>query len=484
MVHVKLSRHSFVRRYEDIGLILNQRNRSDLVFDQVGAVFLEHLPRTPRPVEKLAAELASQFVGTTPEEIGRDFQAFVSDLEKQRFVLTGNDPSELDARDAAFVPTKRLPGPPRSTDGGLNVQSSDLLLTRHFVKHPRLFSLQIEASGRCNERCLHCYFPWDAMKTHPMLDTALLLDVLDQLVPLGTMEATFTGGEPLLNRDLPLLMERARCNDLSISLLTNAVLFTSETIPMLQAFNVGLVQISVYSTTEAVHDKITGVVGSCRKSMAAVEQLADAGIPVEVGCPVMKENLETFGDVLLWGQRLGIKVDPNLIIMAKKNLDRANLVHRLTIEECEKAMQTIFRYDTRYHSVLLGSGSQGRPKDPELPLCAIGGYMMCLGANGDYYPCPGFALPLGSALTQSVREVWETSPKIRELRAIRSKSYPGCLSCESWDYCPLCASRHYSETGSLLTLSEHVCDVTHLNRRMAIEWKAKQPQPESVCAHE
>jgi radical SAM protein with 4Fe4S-binding SPASM domain len=116
---------------------------------------------------------------------------------------------------------------------------------------------------------------------------------------------------------------------------------------------------------------------------------------------------------------------------------------------------------------------QTRPRDPELPICGIGTYMMCLGANGDFYPCPGFALSLGNVSRQALREVWDNSPQIRELRAIRSDSNPSCLACESWDFCPSCMSRHYSETGSLVTLSEHVCAVTHLNRRMAVKWRAE-----------
>lgn len=469
MPYIKLSRNAFVRQFEDIGVIINQRNRSNLVFDEIGAMFLKHLPRVPQVTDSIVAKLSSEFIDISPQELFQDFNAFVGDLEQEGFVITGDNAADVELRDSALHAA--LPPGFLKSDQGINVADSDQFLQRHFVKHPRLFGLQIEVSGCCNENCLHCYFPWESMHSRPQLCTPTILDVLDQVVSMGTFEVTFTGGEPLLNQDLPVLLQRARKNDLSISVLTNAVLFTDETAPMFREFNVGAAQVSIYSMDETIHETITRLPGSWRRTIRAVEQLLAAGVPVQVGCPVMRENLLTFGDVLQWGQELGIKVDPNLIIMAKTNMDRANLSHRLTLDECEEAMKTIFRYDTRYHSVLSDLKLRSRPRDPELPICGIGTYMMCLGANGDFYPCPGFAFTLGNVSRQSVREVWDNSPRICELRSVRSGHYPLCLACDSWDFCPPCVSRHYSETGSLLALSEHVCSVTHLNRRMAMKWR-------------
>ncbi len=254
------------------------------------------------------------------------------------------------------------------------------------------------------------------------LPTSSILDVLDQLVSLGTVEVTFTGGEPLLNPDLAVLLERARKNDLSISLLTNAVLLSDDHIRLFTEFNVGLIQVSVYSLDEAVHDGITRFPGSLAKTRRAVERLVAENIQVQIGCPAMRQNLSGIGAVLQWGKALGIKVDPDLILMAKTDFGQDNLAHRLSLNECEQAMETIFEYSDKYRATLENPEGERRERDPGLPICGVGTYMLCLGASGDFYPCPGFALPLGSANSQSVREFWEASPRMQELRQIKTTS--------------------------------------------------------------
>ena len=47
---VKLSKHSFVRIYEDgkLGYIINQKTELDRVYDNIGADFLSQIKREPR----------------------------------------------------------------------------------------------------------------------------------------------------------------------------------------------------------------------------------------------------------------------------------------------------------------------------------------------------------------------------------------------------------------------------------------------------
>jgi radical SAM protein with 4Fe4S-binding SPASM domain len=478
-VYVQLHRDAFVRRFEDLGFITNQASHEAEVFDVNGAAFLQHLSRTPQPLEIIAARIATDFADAPAGAVLDDLQDFLVGLETSGFVVTGSDEAEL--KEKSRAPTRRTtPMHQVQTDRGIKVASAGFFLERHFVKHPRLFAMQIEISGRCNERCIHCYFPWERTQKLAQLPTSVVLDVLDQLVPLGTVEVTFTGGEPLLNPDLAALLQRARRNDLSISLLTNAVLLSDEHIGLFAEFNVGLIQASVYSLDETVHDGITRVPGSLAKTRRAVERLVAENIQVQIGCPVMRQNLSGIGAVINWGKSLGIKVDPDLILMAKTDFGQENLSHRLSLDECRQAMETILECSDHYRARLENPEGERREKDPGLPICGVGTYMLCLGANGDFYPCPGFVLPLGSAYSQSVREVWEASPRMQELRQIKTTSYPACMACDAWDYCPICLAKNYNESGDLLNISPHFCGVSRLNKDLADRWRLTGSEPRAL----
>ena len=466
---VQLARDSFVRRFEDFGFIMNQATREDRIYDRTGAVFLEHLPRDPEPIETLVDALTGIYTDVTRHVLVEDLTSFIQDLERDRFVVTGPDAATT-VRNQPTFSYRDSPLVLQKTPASLGIASSGPFLERHFAQHPRLYSMQIEVTSRCNEKCLHCYLP--AGRGREDVSKGLILDVLDQLTEMGTLDVTFTGGEPMLNPDLPLLLERARRNDFSLGLLTNGTLLSDDLVAVLREVNVALIQISLYSMVPETHDRITGVPGSWTRTRAAIARLVAENIRVQINCPVMKENLATFAEVLVFGEELGVKVNPDVILMARTNFSTHNLAHRLTIDEVEVAIEAIIHYDNNYRAALLDPDPIRKSLDPDLPICGVGTYMMCLAADGEYYPCPGFKFVLGNTRNDSVQHVWTQSERIRTLRQMKTASYPQCLTCDAWDYCCICLAKNYNESGGdLLQIPEHFCRVSHLNKTLAEKWK-------------
>ena len=92
------------------------------------------------------------------------------------------------------------------------------------------------------------------------------------------------------------------------------------------------------------------------------------------------------------------------------------------------------------------------------------------------YPCAGWqSMVLGNVYKQSLAEIWEDSPKLRELRRITQESFPECLTCEARDFCARCLVRNYNESnGDMLKINRHFCDVAFLTKRLAEEYFAEQ----------
>ena len=56
-----------------------------------------------------------------------------------------------------------------------------------------------------------------------------------------------------------------------------------------------------------IHDRITTIKGSQIKTKAAIEKLVAADIPVQIACPLMKANKDSYKDILFYAQSLQIK---------------------------------------------------------------------------------------------------------------------------------------------------------------------------------
>jgi radical SAM protein with 4Fe4S-binding SPASM domain len=463
---VRLAKSSFVRKYEDIGYIVNEISQKDLVVDECGAVFLSELGREARHIQAAAKSIAARFIDANQEDVVNDLREFVSQLEADGFVITGQTIDELDRKEPVFS-YSRLESKMISQESLYESHTpSSEVLKQHFLKYPRLFNMQIELTSFCNLRCVHCYLGDDHIPGGILKDKIICL--LDQLKDIGALELTFTGGEAFSRADLPEILRHARHNDFSITLLTNNTLLTDSLIETIKTTGVKLVQVSVYSMKPEVHDAITRQAGSWKKTIDNIEMLTAHDVPIQIGCPIMKENFESFDEVITWGRSMRFRVKPDLSLMARTDFSTGNLIHRLDLGECKKALRRIIASDVEYRERLALSSLINKRPNPCDPICGVGASTLCMAANGDFYPCPGFQMKLGNITIHSVMDVWSNSPLLQGLRKVNTSAYPTCLTCQSLEYCHICMAAFYNESGGdIYKPSAHFCGVSHLRRELS-----------------
>src|SRR5437868_14555130 len=85
-----------------------------------------------------------------------------------------------------------------------------------------------ELTHRCPLQCPYCSNPLELDRVKGELDTATWLRVLDEAAALGVLQVHFSGGEPLVRRDLATLVARASGAGLYTNLITSAVLLDQE----------------------------------------------------------------------------------------------------------------------------------------------------------------------------------------------------------------------------------------------------------------
>lgn len=148
--------------------------------------------------------------------------------------------------------------------------------------------LFIELTGRCNERCVHCY-----ADSSPDVDTALsretVLSILDDAKAIGFERVQFTGGDPLLCTFLPELVDRAAQLGLRPEIYTNGLLLTEKLVARL-APNRPVFAFSYYSLRPEIHDAITRTPNSHALTTRAIERALGAGLYVRTSIIVMEQN--------------------------------------------------------------------------------------------------------------------------------------------------------------------------------------------------
>lgn len=151
--------------------------------------------------------------------------------------------------------------------------------------------LWLEITNQCNLQCGHCYA--DSGPYAGQGDRLVLADYLrliSESYSLGSREVQFIGGEPTLNRDLPkLIRHAAKIGYTFIEVFSNLTHLSDELVQCFVEHDVR-VATSVYAPTADIHDDITHVTGSFRKTIDGIERLLALGVAVRAAIIEMDEN--------------------------------------------------------------------------------------------------------------------------------------------------------------------------------------------------
>jgi radical SAM protein with 4Fe4S-binding SPASM domain len=222
------------------------------------------------------------------------------------------------------------------------------------------------------------------------------------------------------------------------------------------------VQISVYSHRAEVHDAITKLPGSLKKSMAGAKLLAERGVKVIFANVLMRENFEDYQGVQALAAEVGAQytVDPTITPM----MDGDRSILNLNIERAE--LEQVFR-----DASLLGTTAEEFCAPPTGPLdeedamnmlpCSAGHTACYVSPYGEVYPCVQFPLPTGNVRTTKFIDIWKHSPQMNEVRSITMNDLPVCSTCShGGGGCSRCPGLAYLE-GNMRGPSSQDCEKSY-----------------------
>jgi len=157
-----------------------------------------------------------------------------------------------------------------------------------------LRDLRISVTDRCNFRCVYCMPKEVFGRDHRFLPRRELLTfeeierVARVFVSLGVNKLRITGGEPLLRRDLEVLVARlAALGDLDLTLTTNGALLAQKA-EALAAAGLTRVTVSLDSLDDEVFRAMNDVDFPVARVLGAIDAAAAAGLPVKVNVVVKR----------------------------------------------------------------------------------------------------------------------------------------------------------------------------------------------------
>jgi MoaA/NifB/PqqE/SkfB family radical SAM enzyme len=172
----------------------------------------------------------------------------------------------------------------------------------------RPLMVKIKLTWRCNLACVMCAWKQDLPTP---LSSDLVMRTLDELAALGCRKVHFSGGEPTLRPDLPDLITHARHLKLRVTLTTNGTLLTRDLARQLVKAGLNSVCVSIDSPVRSVHDRIRGVPGAFKQTMAGVRELRRAAerrgvaLPIRVNTVVSRESYDTLDKLPALAHELG-----------------------------------------------------------------------------------------------------------------------------------------------------------------------------------
>lgn len=330
-------------------------------------------------------------------------------------------------------------------------------------------NVSLELTLNCNIRCLHCYnLDRDAPRgschdragedARPDLSLGEIMGLLPELRDAGCLFLTLSGGEVLTYPHLFAVLDRARELNFAVQLLTNGTMLQPGIAARLGGYrNLLGVSVSLYGATPDVHDGITQIAGSWRRTWDGAQRLRAAGITVRLKFIVMGPNAHQVAEMRAQAETRGFAYLVDVTITPRHDGTRGSLAVRIG----EDQLEALYRGPLRD---LLPTGSQPVTEDRFPCNCARGN--CAISVKGDVHPCVSVPWSAGNVREQRFADIWRTSPVFQKIRGLRIADYEACAPCPDKPFCSRNRGAAFNYSGSYTGTDPFVCRSAAITREV------------------
>lgn len=253
-----------------------------------------------------------------------------------------------------------------------------------------------EITRQCNLNCLHCILGNTTLQHEQ--NTAEALNTITTIARLGGEILRITGGEPLMRKDIGLILKKASDCNLQVEVITNGLMIDDN---FLQKFGKHIQHIAVsIDGQENSHNYIRGE-GTFKKSLASLDIIMNYAIDVSVSITLHTLNESQIGKLIRELALRGVRRFHLNEINCEGNVHKDSLLLLSDMHPNER-FADIFSQLQKYVEI----DNCNVAKDTG---CTISPDSLYLGCNGALYACAELALitpeqKIGYIFEDNIRE--------------------------------------------------------------------------------
>ena len=322
--------------------------------------------------------------------------------------------------------------------------------------------LLAELTYRCPLQCPYCSNPVEIAKYNNELSTEDWIRVLQQARKMGATQLGFSGGEPLVRKDLEDLIREARRLGYYTNLITSGVGMDADRVEKFKEAGLDHIQISFQASNEELNNYLGGTKSFQHKQeMARV--VKEFEYPMVLNIVLHRKNVDQIRDILDMTVDLNAdyvelastqyygwsRVNIEQLLPTRDQLARAEVVAKEYQEKMKDRMKIIY---------VIPDYFENRPK---ACMNGWGSIFLTIAPDGSALPChaaaqlPGLEFP--NVREHSIDEIWNGSDAFNKFRGFDWMQEP-CRSCpEKEKDFGGCRCQAYMLTGDA-TNADPVCD--------------------------
>lgn len=323
--------------------------------------------------------------------------------------------------------------------GGTPDAEIEKLSIRSYAKHmqaPHRMDLMVSAMTdkdghwQCNQKCLFCYAAGQTHAGVKELSTEQWKQAIDKLRKAGIPMLTFTGGEPTLRADLVELIAYSKW--FITRLNTNGVKLTPELTADLKKASLDSLQITLYSSSEAIHNELVGA-DHYADTVQGIRNAVQAGLDVSVNTPLCSRNAD-YLETLKLLHSLGVRFVTLSGLICTGSADSRHARYDLSEEELyaivrdAKAFCEAHEMEMDFTSPGLIAKEKLEALSLNVPMCGACLSNMAIAPNGTVVPCQSW-LSSDASLGNILTDRFDRISKNKQSIALRKMNAQAALSC-------------------------------------------------------
>ena len=333
-------------------------------------------------------------------------------------------------------------------------------------------NVMFELTYSCSEKCIHCYNPGatrndseeDTRKSRKELSLDDYKRIIDELCDLGLYKVCLSGGDPFSKNIVWEVIDYLYQKEIAFDIYTNGQSILYD-IKKLAGYYPRLVGLSLYSGISEIHDSITRIKGSHKKSVAVMEQLSSFAIPMLLKCCIMRPNLKSYFTVKEIAKRYNAIPQFELNITDSLEGDKcASQQLRLTAEMMEVVLRD---KDIASYVGLeaINDGASQRTLDNRV--CDAGNRSFCITPEGNLQPCCAFPYSFGNLKEHTLSYLIQNNQDIHWLNKQTLRTFDECGTHDYCTHCQICIGNNYNAHGTPLKASENNCFLAKVRYNLA-----------------